>query len=307
MRRRPKPDATEEVQVEDILLEAYADEPPPSSRVPPLPAQAAQAAIASAIASVVPPPPSQSAAVDELLRASDPAFAVRPPQGQGLVVPMGGAFGAYGAHEHRSFPALQGYDVETPSVSPMMLATTEPPAPPGRPVIGARRMNRGLVLAIWSLVLAVVGVAAGAAIVTAVQNGTYARLRDSAKSAAARASTKPSAPITEAVAAPAVPAPPPVAVAPPPAAVPAPAPPAPPAMPTVSVDSLPKPSIPADVALVTFPAYAHGHRVFVDGRVVAVSASTPTKVKCGLRTIKIGSARKARAVDLACGREVTLP
>lgn len=78
-------------------------------------------------------------------------------------------------------------------------------------------------------------------------------------------------------------------------------------MPTVSVDALPKPAVAADSTLVTFPAYARGHRVFVDGRVIAVADGAPTKIKCGRHMIKIGSARRPRVTDLACGREVTLP
>ena len=137
-----------------------------------------------------------------------------------------------------------------------------------------------------------------------VRNGTLARLRDSAKSAW---SAKAEAPTAAAAAPPPVvnlPAPAPVPDAPaspasPPASAPAP-------LPTVSIDSLPKSPIPPDVALVTLPAYAQGHRVFVDGRIVAVADGSPTKIKCGRHMLKIGAARKARIVDLACGREVTV-
>jgi hypothetical protein len=46
--------------------------------------------------------------------------------------------------------------------------------------------------------------------------------------------------------------------------------------------------------------------VFVDGRVIAVADGSPTKIKCGRHMIKIGSARKPRVIDLACGREVVI-
>lgn len=309
-------DSTEEVQVEDILLEAYAEDPPPPpsrSRAPAAPPLPPSASIASAIAAVVPPPPAQSAAVDALLRASDPMFAPYPPQGQGY---------APGYAHAQVYPQATGYAAdETPSVSPMMLASAAPVVQAARPVVGTgsrtRRMHRGVVLALWSVVIMVVGVAAGAAIVMGVRNGTYARVRDTAKSAAARASTKSTAPAEAAAAAApppaAAPAPPPVVapvIAPAPVVAPAVAParaPAPAAMPTVSVDSLPKQTIPADSTLVTFPDYAKGHRVFFDGRVIAVADGSPTKLKCGRHMIKIGSARKPRVTDLACGHEVTLP
>jgi hypothetical protein len=72
----------------------------------------------------------------------------------------------------------------------------------------------------------------------------------------------------------------------------------------VSVESLPQPAIAADSSLVTFPTYAQGHRVFLDGRVIPVVDGTPTTIKCGRHMVKIGSARKPRALDFACGREV---
>jgi hypothetical protein len=288
VRKKVGADSTEEVQVEDILLEAYAEDPPPppSRRMPPLPVPA-RVSIAAAIASVVPPPPAQSAAVDALLRASDPAFA------------------PFLLH-------VQGADYETPSVSPMMLATM---APPARPVIPARGANRALVVAVWTALLLVVSAAAAGAVVLGVRDGTYARLRDSAKSAAARAGSKHDAPVAASPApAPSPsPAPSPIAPAAPapavlaePAVAAAPARAAPAAVPTMSVDALPKSPIPADSSLVTLPAYAQGHRVFVDGRVIAVADGSPTKIKCGRHMIKIGSARKPRVIDLACGREVVI-
>ena len=306
MRRKPLADSTEEVQVEDILLEAYAEDPPPpltrrSAGAPPLPpdTESARASIAMAIASAV-PPPAQSAAVDALLRASAPAFTPypllpsapsMPLQGQGFVHPQD-----YYRHS--------GADFESQSVAPVMLASTVPP--PARPVFanGRGRVSRSAVVAIWSTVLVVIGVALGAAVVLGMKNGTYARLRDSAKSAAVRGPSKPAAVAAAPERAPA-PAPAPLA-APSPvpdrvvvaAAAPAPA--------AVPVEALAAPSIAADSSLVTFPAYAQGHRVFIDGRLVtpALADGTPTMLKCGRHMVKIGSARKARVLDFACGREV---
>lgn len=210
-------------------------------------------------------------------------------------------------------------DHEAQSISPMMLATTTPPPPPAVRAAAAPRSrgNRAVAVAIWSFVIMLVGVAAGAAVVIGVRDGTYARLRDAAASAAARATDRTdskSAPTAEAAAA--APTPPgpavPVAVnAPAPVAAPSPAPVAAPApkrapIPTVSVDSLSEPPIPAGATLVTFPPRAKGHRIFVDGRPIAVVSGGPTKLRCGRRLIKIGSGRKARATNLACGRAVTL-
>ncbi len=304
VRRKISADSTEEVQVEDILLEAYAEEPPPPLRRAPgaprfhseiakresAPSESARESIAMAIASAV-PPPSQSAAVDALLRASDPAFAPYAPlQGQGFVNPHGYGYG------YRP----SGADFESQSVAPVMMASTAPP--PARPVFAnarASRVSRGAVVAIWSSVLVVLSVALGAAVVVGMKHGTFARLRDSAKSASLHAPSK-SAPASAAATAASVPAPilPATPVV---APLPAP-PPAAPAVPSTPVEALTP--VPADSSLVTFPAYAQGHRVFIDGRIVAVSDGSPTKVKCGRHMVKIGSARKPRVLDFACGREV---
>jgi hypothetical protein len=270
-RVQPQPDATSEVAVEDILLEAYAeDPPPPPSRRARVESVPASVKISAAIASVVPPPSAQSAAVDALLRASDPAFA--PPAG-------------FGPGDLAS---------QSNSVAPVMLAATiPPPAPVRRDRSGDRRPNRAAVFAIWSVVLLVVSVAAGAAIVLGVRTNAYARLRDRATA---------SSPPAVAAAAPA-PAP---SLAPVPAPLVAAAREAAP-VPTIAVDSLPKSEIPSDMSLVTFPAAANGHRVYVDGRLVTVAADgSPAKIKCGRHLIKIGNFRRARVTDLACGREVVL-
>jgi hypothetical protein len=314
VRKKLVADSTEEVQVEDILLEAYAEEPPPpltrrSAGVPPLPTESARESIALAIASAV-PPPSQSAAVDALLRASDPAFAPYPYPQPYAPAPYYSPHSPHSQHsqhaphsQHSQPPQGQGFvnpyesgyrttDFESVSVAPVMLATTVPP--PARPVFAnarANRVNRAAVVAIWSSVLLVLGVALGAAVVLGVWNGTYARLRDTtrAKSATVHAPTA-------AAAAPVAPA---VADTPVVAPAPAPAP-----VPSISVEALAAPPIPPDSSLVTFPAYAQGHRVFIDGRIVAVAEGTPTKLKCGRHMVKIGAARKARVLDFACGREV---
>lgn len=311
IRRKPQADATEEVQVEDILLELYAEDPPPPTRrsagIPP---------------EARPPPPSQgpapvasleqraqlsaqSAAVDALLRASDPAFApFAPPMGH---APMRHA--PVSAYAYPPVPAYAAFDQESPSVAPvafpsmhMQLSTPVNVLDPTRGPTPSRvrpakiRGNGGAALVVWTVLLLVLGVGAGTSIAVAVHNGTYARLRDSAKSIAARARSKPAA----AAPAAAAPAAPPAVAAPNPVADPA-----PPPVPTVAVSSLPQSEIPADSAIVTFPSSAQGHRVFFDGRVLAVTGE-PMKLRCGRHLIRIGGAGKARVIDLACGREVAL-
>jgi hypothetical protein len=81
---------------------------------------------------------------------------------------------------------------------------------------------------------------------------------------------------------------------------------APAIVPTVSIDSLPAPAVAANESLVTFPASAHGHRVFFDGRLVPIAEGGPTRLRCGRHMLKIGSKRKAHVVDLACGRAVSV-
>jgi len=86
--------------------------------------------------------------------------------------------------------------------------------------------------------------------------------------------------------------------APPPAAVTA-------TVPSVSVDSLPQPTLPPAQSLVTFPASAQGHRVYFDGKPMSVTTE-PVLLRCGRHYIRVGKFGKPRVTDLACGAEVTL-
>ena len=306
LRPSVRADATSEVQVEDILLEVYKEEPPPPTRrstgVPERRERTSGAAILAAA-------PLHNADVDALLRASGAAF-----------VPFGG-------HSQPPPPPHQwSADADAPSVAPVafpsvhiplsgphhpMAAPSADPSPRGANAVRAVRVagrRSGAAIAIWTVVLLVFGLAAGAGGAVAVRNGTYARLRDGAKAAAARAGSKPSAPAAQPVT-PSQPVTPPVAMIAPPAApvaeAPTPVAEAPAPLPSVSVSSLPQPTVAADSSLVTFPVSAQGHRVFFDGRPMAVT-SAPMKLRCGRHMIRIGSTGKARVTDLACGREVTL-
>jgi hypothetical protein len=317
-RAKPKVDATSEVQVEDILLEVYAEDPPPPAtrRSPGAPPVPPQVTIAAAIASVVPPPSAQSAAVDALLRASDPAFLPFGGRAQHVPPPPPPTPAAFAVSPYAHAPSY-GYgatDRDVPSFAPVAFPSAHMPIsaptvpPPSRafaqssPTVAPRK--RGGAIAIWTVVLLIVGVGAGAGAAIGVRNGTYARARDGAKELVARAGSK-TAPKAEEPAVAAA-APPPVTAQPAaPVASPSASPASPPPLPTVSVDSLPQQTIPADSSLVTFPASAQGRRVFFDGRPMAIT-SAPMKLQCGRHNVRIGSKGKARVTDLPCGREITL-
>ena len=376
---RATADSTSEVQVEDILLEVYAEAPAPPSRRSggPLstagtaPQPPAHVAIAKAIASAVPMAPAESAALDALLRASDPAF-----------LPFAGGAGPRSArpqttsaftHPHAAYASYggAGADAEPPSVAPVAFASADlpfvshgaaPQPPASSPSATSPGARRGRGRAIATVVLLAVGLGAAAGAAVGVRRGTIAELRERAKTLiavggptarAAAASERP------AVASPASPPPPSLAspgaagatasVGSPPSpdsgsaapassapgsAAPAssapgsaasasagsPASPAsgaaasagPPSAarsasvsPSTPVDALPAQVIPPDSALVTFPEWAQGHRVFVDGRAMAVTLA-PMQLPCGRHTLRIGSSGKPRVTDLACGQPVTL-
>ncbi len=107
--------------------------------------------------------------------------------------------------------------------------------------------------------------------------------------AAASASAAPSASASVAVA--------------PPSAPPAPAtePPAPSASTTTTTSD-----IPPDHGELRFPAWAAGHRVFVDGRVVG-DGSKPALLPCGPHQVRIGSAGTNQSVQVACGTSTSMP
>jgi hypothetical protein len=53
------------------------------------------------------------------------------------------------------------------------------------------------------------------------------------------------------------------------------------------------------------PASAAGHRIYVDGRVVG-EGTKPIRVPCGRHLVRVGSAGRARAVDVPCGDSLSL-
>jgi len=381
-------DSTSEVQVEDILLEVYAEAPPPPSRRsggPPSSAGAAQQppahlSIGKAIAAAVPMAPAESAALDALLRASDPAFlpfagnepprSARPQPTPAFTHPHA----AYAAYGHA------GADAEPPSVARVAFASADPPIashgaatppPPSHPSATSAPARRGRGRALGVVVLIAVGLGAVAGVAVGVRRGTIAELRERAKKTLLAVGGPPGRAAAASTAPPVIASPPPPSLASGPAASgpaasaamvgspaspdsgsPAPTSSAPssaasasvgspassapgpaasasvgsPASsaprstaslaspssassasvsPSALVDAPPAQAIPPDSTLVTFPESAQGHRVFVDGRAIAVTLA-PMPLPCGRHTIRIGSSGKPRVTDLACGQPVTL-
>jgi hypothetical protein len=75
------------------------------------------------------------------------------------------------------------------------------------------------------------------------------------------------------------------------------------------VDSEPQPAPVAEIkteGVIVLPPDAADHRVFVDGRVVAVKNSRAV-VPCGTREIRIGSRGTPRTLNVACGGETAVP
>jgi hypothetical protein len=188
--------------------------------------------------------------------------------------------------------------VALPSV-PIALALAPAPTSLAHPVGAAMppraKPSLAAAVALGCVALSVLGASIGGLAGVGVRNGSLARLRERVRPAAALTGER------SAASAPAASAPPASAPVP---SLPAPS--APVIVPTVSIDSLPAPSVAANESLVSFPASAHGHRVFFDGRLVPIAESGPTRLRCGRHMLKIGSRRKAHVVDLACGRAVSV-
>lgn len=266
LRAPEPPDSTQDIAVEDILLEAYADPPPSKKKPEKKPEQRP----------TIPPPPRANShvAVEELLESALRAAPPPPPA------------------VYHAPPVVPQIQTQTPSVAPVALPSYAPP-----PV--APRKSRSLAFPIACVLVLAFGVGAGAALVTADPHGVITKAR-AAVAERARVLAAPRAPEA---------APPPPPPAAPAKKVETPAPvaePAPSSAAGVPVDALPKPTIEPDMTLVTFPDRARGHRIYVD-KVVLKDASRTVKIKCGKRTIKIGSAGRARSMDLPCGGELSIP
>jgi hypothetical protein len=207
--------------------------------------------------------------------------------------------------------AVSRREHDSPSVAPVALpsvpialalapAPTSLAHPVGAAMAPRAKPSLAAAVAVGCVALSVLGASIGGLAGVGVRNGSLARLRERVRPAAALTGER-SAASAPAASAPAASAP--AASAPVPSL---PAPSAPVIVPTVSIDSLPAPSVAANESLVSFPASAHGHRVFFDGRLVPIAESGPTRLRCGRHMLKIGSRRKAHVVDLACGRAVSV-
>ena len=87
----------------------------------------------------------------------------------------------------------------------------------------------------------------------------------------------------------------------------APPPPPPPPPPARVVDERPSDSAKgARKGALALPANAAGHRVFIDGKVVASALGTAV-VDCGTHTVKIGHDGRDQVIDVPCGGRVRIP
>jgi hypothetical protein len=237
-----------------------------------------------------PPPPAEARILPELFDLSSTKLvddSVRESSSPSLVPPL--------------FPQ-HGTDLETPSVAPVALRrrmSTPGSFTPSQ--VGSRLPPHSgpSYAALWTILVVAISVLFGAVVLYMLPPGSLSRAKASARAFADRVASKkmPSAPPVVAPAPPALPStdspssPSPSATSTSPPAIP--------------VEDLPRPSVPPDMTLVSFPDYAQGHRIYVDGAILA-TGSSPTKLRCGRRNIRIGSAGKARDLDLPCGRELIL-
>jgi serine/threonine-protein kinase len=64
-------------------------------------------------------------------------------------------------------------------------------------------------------------------------------------------------------------------------------------------------TIPPDVGELRPPAYADGHRIYVDERVVG-EGTAPIRVRCGRHSVRVGSAGRLQHLDVPCGDALAL-
>src|SRR5690606_4304059 len=67
----------------------------------------------------------------------------------------------------------------------------------------------------------------------------------------------------------------------------------------------PPPAIDATRGELSLPPSADGHRVYVDGRMLGVPPAA-IRVRCGQRTIKVGSQGREQSVAVPCGGAVEI-
>lgn len=322
---REKADSTEEVELHDILLEAYLDDAPPVSRVtrtvPPVSEpDPVDLLLASAPAPTptrartslrppAPPPPPPSARVSvrppiptptpwaELPALVAESFAHAASTESPSVAPVVVASSASSAPPAvwPSAWAASGSAFPAPgSLAPAPKSAVVPPPPPSR----LARAGRAMATLVWSLVLLVVGAAVGAILVLRVYpSASSVRALDAARSRLREVTRAPEPPAHAAAA--------PKPETPSASVAPAPAPVASSASSSIPVAALPAPAIPAGQGRVTLPAYARGHRVFLDGAALPVSEGD-VLVRCGRHAFRVGSTGKPHDVDVPCGAALVL-
>ncbi len=274
--------------------------------VGPPPDTARMAGFASAPAAGLPPPTrppmAESAAAGTLPLGAMSGFAPAPHAATQLLAPG-------------SYPPAHAVAISGPSSAPSALGNYAPGASPSASPAPVKR--RSPAVALLALVVVVVvggGLGAvaylrrprayaivGSAPTSSARAAAGAATEAATEESAAQQGSAPSAAASQA----AVSTPPTVASASG-SAMPA-ATAAPPAMASASASAAPSEpasDLPPGMGRVRTAGAAPGRRIFVDDR---VAGQTPEAVvvKCGVRTIRVGSSGVARSVDVPCGGEIT--
>lgn len=315
-----RPDRTEEIAIENVLEEIFIEpsSPPPSTAAPPAGPRALAAPV-RAPAPEVPPAPQTAPMLEPrpeprffeipapppTLRAEELPISVSTPTPPPMVLPLVSA--------RNRHPEL----VEV--APPVAVALPKPEGLPILPRTSARPSRAPLVIA-TAAVLALLGVAAAFACYVFLPTllpdepqalnlpeGGWTHANKAAAPKPAPQADKPpttaSLPKAELpvvavakVATPAEPAKAPKVEADAAKASPSKS----DGVPTLSVESLP--SAPPNKGVLVFAPSASGHRIWVDGALVGEGRQT---LACGLHSVKVGSAGRARTVNVPCGGEIT--
>jgi hypothetical protein len=204
---------------------------------------------------------------------------------------------------------------DTPSLAPVVMAPSTPSlSSVADPTLQLRPQGRSSIVVVGLASLLAAALAGAVIGIVALSPNAFARGRSGASAWVDRLTGRSSQESKPGAA----PAAPPVVVAPvaaprpasssvsapvstPAIAVPPPAP-----APPVAIASAPASNVAPDMTIVTLPASAKGHRVFVDGRVVGNGGGGPMTLKCGTHKVQIGSGGKPLVTDLPCGGELTI-
>jgi hypothetical protein len=324
---RGRADSTQEVKVEDILLEVWTD-PPPSRRVPAAQPTSSTRPASSAHRAPSSPSPSEQRAVDALLADPEPRVEMAPPPSAWAPPPMSASAWPSPARAFSTpplpLPAHVDDEAPPPSIAPVTASVEIVSGARARELVAASSNaspsgSAGRILLV-GLCLLLAGLAMGVAIAFAFPEGPLGRLLRAAPNgrAVAVATSAPPAVAPAAQPAPAMqpaPATPRAPAAAAPRAPVAAAPPAPVVTPQVPVAApapiaVPAPAAPAarsvpSGGVLVLPPNAAGHRVWID-RTVVDGSSRSIEVPCGPHKVKVGSHGHARRVVVPCGGTLTL-